>query len=117
MAQIGNPGIPQGWQDLKVGAGGYLTGSSICSDNSYVVRTDTYGAYLWNASATIPQGNNGPTSGAWQQLVTPSTMPAAFTAIGQLYNDGVYEIEFAPTNCNMLYMVYDAAQARVNPVK
>ena len=43
-----------------------------------VVRTDTNGAYLWTGSQ-------------WLQLVTASSMPAAFDFSG----DGVYEIQIA----------------------
>ena len=45
------------WQALKIGAGGWLTGIDIAPDGTMVVRTDTYGAYIWNGTQ-------------WQQLVT-----------------------------------------------
>ncbi len=32
-----------GWQTLKIGAGGQLTGIDIASDGTMVVRADTYG--------------------------------------------------------------------------
>ena len=51
------------WQTLKVGAGGWLTGIDIAPDDTMVVRTDTYGAYIWNGTQ-------------WQQLVTSTSMPA-----------------------------------------
>jgi hypothetical protein len=78
-----------GWQTLKVGGGGYVTGMSIANDGTMVVRTDTNGAYLWTGSQ-------------WQQLVTASSMPAAFDFSG----DGVYEIEVAPSNSNIMYMTF-----------
>ena len=55
------------WQTLEVGAGGFLTGIDIAPDDTMVVRTDTYGAYIWNGTQ-------------WQQLVTSTSMPAAFVA-------------------------------------
>ena len=58
-----------------------------------VVRTDTYGAYIWNAG-----------KGLWQQLVTSTSMPAEFSGIGN--NQGVYEIQIAPSDSNILYMEY-----------
>lgn len=92
--------------DLKVGAGGYITGSSIAADNTQIIRTDTYGAYKFNPNAAVPCGNNG-CSGAWQQLLTPTSMPSNFTASGQqLYNFGVYEIAIAPSDSTKLYMTY-----------
>ena len=46
-----------------------MTGISIANDGTMVVRTDTNGAYLWTGSQ-------------WQQLVTASSMPAAFDFSG-----------------------------------
>ena len=53
-----------------------------------VVRTDTYGAYIWNGTE-------------WQQLVTATSMPAGFVA-ANANTEGVYEIQIAratPTSC------------------
>jgi photosystem II stability/assembly factor-like uncharacterized protein len=79
------------WRPIHVGAGGWLTGIDIAPDNTMVVRTDTYGAYIWSGTA-------------WQQLVTTASMPAADVAIG--HNQGVYEIRIAPSNSSILYMEY-----------
>src|SRR3984885_5342893 len=79
-----------GWQTLKVGAGGFATGLDIDPDGAMVVRTDTNGAYLWNGTQ-------------WVQLVTSSSMPAAFDFSGQ----GVYEIQMAPSNSSIMYMMFD----------
>ena len=57
-----------------------------------VIRTDTYGAYIWNGTQ-------------WQQLVTATSMPAAFVNLG--VNQGVYEIQVASSNTNIMYMMYD----------
>src|SRR5207244_5575668 len=45
------------WKPLDIGGGGYVTGIDIAPDNTMVVRTDTYGAYIWNGTQ-------------WQQLIT-----------------------------------------------
>jgi len=58
-----DPVAPNNWKELKIGAGGYLTGMDIAPDGTMVVRTDTYGAYRWNGTQ-------------WQQLVTSTSMPA-----------------------------------------
>ena len=79
------------WLPLRIGAGGYLTGIDIAPDDTMVVRTDTYGAYIWNGSE-------------WQQLVTSLSMPAANVDTGNA--EGVYEIRIAPSNTNILYMEY-----------
>jgi hypothetical protein len=84
------------WTPLKVGAGGWLT--SIGFDKTgttFVLRTDTYGAYV------------GDGVGPWSQVVNAASMPAAFTALmGNWIGEGVYEICVAPSDPNRLYMVY-----------
>lgn len=86
------------WTILNVGAGGYLSGMDIAPDGVMVVRTDTYGAYIWNGTQ-------------WQQLVTTTSMPASFVAGVEngTYSAsfGVYEIQIAPSNSNILYMMFD----------
>jgi len=52
-------------QALPVGAGGYLCDLCIGNDNTLAVRTDTFGAYLWNGV--------GGTS--WTQLMSPTALP------------------------------------------
>ena len=52
------------WQTLDIGAGGNISGIDAVG-NVMVIRTDTYGAYIWNGSE-------------WQQLVTATSMPASF---------------------------------------
>ena len=62
-----DPAASNNWQPIDIGAGGFLSGMDIAPDGVMVVRTDTYGAYIWNGSE-------------WQQLVTSTSMPAAFVA-------------------------------------
>ena len=78
------------WQTLKVGGGGYVTGISAANDGAIVVRTDTNGAYLWT-------GSYGSTLSA-----VPSATPAAFDFKGE----GVYEIQVAAGNSNVMYMTF-----------
>src|SRR3979411_2964557 len=83
--------IVNAWKALKIGAGGFITGIDVAPDNTMVIRTDTYGAYIWNGAQ-------------WQQLVTSTSMPAA--DVGLNNNAGVFEIQIAPSNTNILYMEY-----------
>ena len=87
-----DPVSSNNWQTLDVGAGGWVTGIDIAPNDTMVVRTDTYGAYIWNGTE-------------WQQLVTATSMPAGFVTPND--GQGVYEIEIAPSNTNILYMMYD----------
>jgi hypothetical protein len=100
---------------LKIGAGGAISGIDIQCDQGVgacnnsgtttkVIRTDTYGAYIYNASVPNP-GNVGGT-GAWQQLVTSNSFPVtAGTPYQPANTASVYEIRIAPTNTNHLYMM------------
>ena len=74
------------WQQVKIGAGGWVTGIDIGKDGTMVVRTDTAGAYLWDGAK-------------WVQLVTAFSMPA-----DTLASAGVYEIRIAPSDSNIFYM-------------
>ena len=85
-----DPTTSTNWQTLDVGGGGWVTGISIANDGTMVVRTDTNGAYLWNGSQ-------------WVQLITTSSMPAAFDFSGE----GVYEIQVAASNSSIMYMTFD----------
>ena len=91
----GNPDIIDAygttWHELEIGAGGFLTGIDIASDGTKVIRTDTYGAYLWTGTQ-------------WQQLVNSTSMPSGDVAVDN--NAGVYEIQIAPSNTSRLYMMY-----------
>jgi len=83
------------WQMMKVGAGGFADGLDEAPDGTLIVRTDTNGAYLWNGSS-------------WQQLVTSTSMPAAFIAANPASSgQGVYEIQIAPSNSSIMYMMFD----------
>ncbi len=66
---------------------------------TYLVRTDTYGAYVSDGS------------GPWRQLVTSASMPAAdvasfSTTDSPWFPQGVYEIRVAPSNPSRLYMIF-----------
>jgi photosystem II stability/assembly factor-like uncharacterized protein len=101
------------WSILKIGAGGFLRGMSISSDNTYVVSTDTYGAYLWSPSATAPNGSTG----TWQQIVNVNSMPPIFRSNGQLFNSGIYELQIAYNNSSVMYMTYLTYATNTYPPK
>jgi hypothetical protein len=83
------------WQDLKVGAGGYVRGLAVAPDGTMVGRTDTNGAYLWNGSS-------------WVQLVNSSSMPAAIIATNPVQlGEGVYDFQIAASDSSIMYMAFD----------
>lgn len=86
---------------LDIGGGGYVRGIAIADDGTKVARTDTYGAYWWNGSK-------------WVQLVTKKSLPkgdpmnsptACLVASGGI-GCGVYDIQIAPSNTNIAYMIF-----------
>src|ERR1700679_4016572 len=79
------------WQQLKVGAGGYVRGLAIAPDGTMVGRTDSNRAYLWNGSS-------------WLQLVNSTSMPTALIAADPVQlGAGVYELQMAPSNTSVMY--------------
>lgn len=80
------------WQALKVGAGGFISGIDITADGTRLIRTDTYGVYLFSGSI-------------WNQLVTVLSMPVADAGEGT--GVGVYEARIAPSNTSRFYMIYN----------
>jgi len=92
LLQIANSGsgFSSGWQILKLGAGGFITGMDIANDGTQVCRCDTHGAWIRSSS-----------SGQWSPLVTANSMPMGTG----LLDDGVLEIRIAPSNSQYLYML------------
>jgi hypothetical protein len=91
-------GVQTGWRTLNIGAGGWITGIDIAPNGVKTIRTDTYGAYRWR-----------PELDAWDQLVTTASMPSGELFIEDTLDDryGVFEICAAPSNTNIIYMVFN----------
>ena len=84
--------VGDGWKPLRIGAGGFITGISIAEDGTKVIRTDTYGGYIWDTDH-------------WRQLVTVDSMPSpGIPPDGP--SEGVYSIAVAPSDSDVIYMVY-----------
>ncbi|HEY8153971.1 MAG TPA: hypothetical protein VII72_07580 [Myxococcota bacterium] len=81
-----------GWRPLAIGGGGFLTGMDFSPDGTTrCVRTDTYGAYCYDAE-----------SRRWVQVVTSTSMPSSDVIPG--VGEGVYELRVAPSAPLRLYM-------------
>jgi hypothetical protein len=91
---VSRPDSLTGWHTIKIGGGGFLTGIDIANDGTRVVRTDTYGAYLW-------EGSNR----EWRQVITMMSMPKADAGSGR--GGAPYEIAIAPNNSSRLFMLYN----------
>uniref|UniRef100_Q07SM3 Uncharacterized protein n=1 Tax=Rhodopseudomonas palustris (strain BisA53) TaxID=316055 RepID=Q07SM3_RHOP5 len=87
---------------LRIGGGGWVVGLD-STNGQLLARTDTYGAYLWNASTQT-----------WSQLITQASMPAEHfgyyppTGTAQVGRNagGTYEIAACPANEAVIYMMY-----------
>ena len=53
VGPVTGTGSSFGWSPLKIGNGGLLSGINIALDGSMVVRTDSYGAYVWDAPTDV----------------------------------------------------------------
>lgn len=88
------PDFGYAWKPLAIGGGGFITGIDLNPDGATrLVRTDVYGAYLWNATAN-----------RWDQLVTASRMPPEDRTISA---QGAYDVASAPSDPRRLYLFYD----------
>ncbi|CAN5615569.1 RICIN domain-containing protein [soil metagenome] len=81
------------WRPVAIGGGGMISGLSMDpSGKTFVIRTDVYGGYVWNARAD-----------RWSQLVTSASMPD----IDRTQNgaaEGVYGIAVAPSKPQTIFM-------------
>lgn len=102
----GPPPPSTGFFDLKIGAGGSITGVDIANDGTLVCCADVFGAYVYNKTAPNP-GNAGGT-GVWQQLMTTSSMPSPWVISATQglwgYGEGAWDIRIAPSNSSIIYM-------------
>lgn len=96
------------WRTLPVGAGGFNQGLSIGTDDTLMVRTDTYGAYRWDPAGISPTG----TTGTWTQLITALSMPSDYVngAVGQA-SQGCYEIQMCYSTPSVVYMMFGDVDA------
>lgn len=81
------------WSHVAVGGGGFMTGLSFdAGGQTFVARTDVYGAYVWDKDAD-----------RWLQLVTADSFPAG-SRVQNGIADGAYEIAVAPSRPQRIYV-------------
>ena len=81
------------WAHVAIGGGGFITGLSFDPGmQSFVVRTDVYGAYVWDKAAD-----------RWSQLITAASFPAGFQVQDGIA-DGAYEVAVAPSRPSRIYV-------------
>lgn len=80
------------WKPLAIGGGGYIVGINLHPNGvDRIIRTDTYGAYIWRGDA-------------WAQLVTTASMPSEDRQVTGL---GSVDAVFAPSDANRIYLFYN----------
>ena len=95
------------WKRLRLGAGGYVTGINIARDGTKVIRTDTFGAYIWDEASKI-----------WRELLTRKTLPAGDVPFptysgdqsggGKSDGPGCWEVGVATNDSSIIYAVWNA---------
>jgi hypothetical protein len=90
-AEGGNP--TTGWDNAKIGGGGFVTGGTVAADGTKIFRTDTSGAYVFDDN-----------SGRFTQVV-PRNLPAS---ANDFWNGtGVYEALIAWSDSKNLVVGYN----------
>jgi hypothetical protein len=84
---------PFGWNDLKIGNGGITTHFDSASDGTQVVSTDSFGGYIWDATAN-----------KWQQIMTYDRMPAGVDSAGFPIGSGFDTIVIDQNNTNNIWL-------------
>jgi len=84
------------WRSLGPGAGGWVTRMEMHSDGTFIARTDTNGAYIFNS-----------TTGLWEQMIRQSRLPAQLQSTeANFLSFPCYEVRMAPSNSSIMYMSY-----------
>lgn len=92
------------WKPLSIGAGGQITGIRNYPDGTTLIRTDTYGGYLYSTSASCSSGAAVYAAPCWKLLVKASNIPSFNIDIA--FGTGLVEFVAAPSNTNVLYMLW-----------
>ena len=81
------------WKPVTVGGGGFIISyNADPTGATRVIKTDVYGAYVWNTAKD-----------SWVQMVNTASMPAD-ARVSETLNKGVYDVTVAPSNPNRIYM-------------
>lgn len=84
------------WRTLKIGAGGFIVGMDVAADGTFVVRADTYGAWIWEPART-----------AWRPLITRTSMPPEDRGEDSPAINWPLDLAIAPSDTARLYMALD----------
>ncbi len=99
------------WQALSMGAGGQITGIDYRSDGTTLIRTDTYGGYLYRSSGSCTNWGNIYAAPCWDQLVIYSGISPAptYAANAGTYptEAGAVELVACDSNTNVAYMFWE----------
>lgn len=88
------PSSTRVWQQLHIGAGGFMRGGGCVSDGTCYVRSDTYAGYIKTPGAT-----------QWHQVMTQNSMPSPVNTNFKSVWGGAYELVVCGGNTNVAYMI------------
>lgn len=92
------------WQPLRMGAGGQITAVYNYSDGTTLARSDSYGAWLYEATGSCTYGGTTYAAPCWQQVITATSIPGF--SIDLTDSGGAVEYVAAPSNTNTQYLLY-----------
>jgi hypothetical protein len=92
------PAAAMGWDDAKIGGGGFVTGGTVAADGTKFFRTDTSGCYVYDD-----------TTGHFSRVV-PRNLPAGVNVAWN--GGGCFEAMIAGSNSQILYAAYNNAVYR-----
>lgn len=103
--QPAQPSFTPAWQPLPVGAGGQVTAVYNYSDGTTLARSDNFGAWLYSPSSPCVYGGKSYSAPCWNNLLTATSIPSF--NIDLTFREGAIEIAAAPSNTNVLYMLWN----------
>lgn len=92
------------WSVLKVGAGGQITAVYNYADGTTLARADAFGAWVYEPTNSCSYGATVYTAPCWRNVATAATLPNY--TIDTNFGEGAVELVAAPSNTNVLYMLW-----------
>jgi len=87
-------------------AGGQITAIYGYPDGTKLIRTDTYGGYLYVPTGSCTYGATIYAGPCWQQLVRATSFPSLTIDMANGAG-GAAELVACPSNTNVLYMIWE----------
>lgn len=100
------------WQPFRLGGGGQLTAVYNYPDNTTLIRGDAYGGWILERTNPCVYGGTSYAAPCWRNVVTASSIPSY--NIDTNFGEGVVELVAAPSNTDVLYMLWGTVASATN---